>query len=241
MLIENKFLFISLPRCASTSFFLTSLKYGLNIKHDNPVYDNQLEKIENWKTMENEDLIDILSHSHESITNLEKKFGHDFPIISIKRNRHERFISLWKHIIDETHRIKEFQTFENFKKLSIDDILFFNSNEVIEDNIFELVHQFSIKNKLNIKNAYIVNMLFILFKPTSFWHNHNNKIIWFDINELNKLEEWVSKTLSIDFKMEKTNSSQKYDSNIKNNEYFQTKYNSIYNQFDLIKDKTTVI
>ena len=33
MLVENKFLFISLPRCASTSFYISCLRSGFDIKH----------------------------------------------------------------------------------------------------------------------------------------------------------------------------------------------------------------
>lgn len=39
MLIENKLLFISLPRCASTSFYISCIKNELDIQHYNDFID----------------------------------------------------------------------------------------------------------------------------------------------------------------------------------------------------------
>lgn len=39
MLVENKFLFISLPRCASTSFYISCIKNELDIQHYNDFID----------------------------------------------------------------------------------------------------------------------------------------------------------------------------------------------------------
>jgi len=33
MLVENKFLFVNLPRCASTSFHISCLRSGFKIEH----------------------------------------------------------------------------------------------------------------------------------------------------------------------------------------------------------------
>ena len=40
---------------------------------------------------DNETIADNIMHAHERLTSLEKKFGNHYEIISVKRNRHERF------------------------------------------------------------------------------------------------------------------------------------------------------
>ena len=49
MLVENKFLFISLPSCASTSFYISCIKNELDIQHYNDFIDIQRNQIKNLK------------------------------------------------------------------------------------------------------------------------------------------------------------------------------------------------
>jgi hypothetical protein len=58
---------------------------------------------------------------------------------------------------------------------------------------------------------------------------------------LNELEEWVSKKLEFDFKLEKTNSSQHFECTIINDEYFRKKYDSIYKNYDSPKNIKSLI
>ena len=44
-------------------------------------------------------------------------------------------------------------------------------------------------------------MIDILLTPLSFWTNNDPNIIWFDIKEMEKLENWVSTTLNKPFKI----------------------------------------
>jgi hypothetical protein len=83
-------------------------------------------------------------------------------------------------------------------------------------------------------------MLSVLFLPCSTWHQHHKKIIWFDIDKLYELEEWVSNKLNINFKLEKINSSKHFTGNLKMNDNFIEKYNTIYDRFDLTKTIKTL-
>ena len=147
MLVDNKFIFVSLPRSASTSFYITCLKRGIKIEH----YDTLigLNKIELDASDDNEYIADNLFHAHERLTSLEKKFGNQYDVISVKRDRHERFLSLWKHIIDETHRIGEYDIFERFTQLNVNDILFYNSENLVNP-----------KDKINIIKRIVDNKKF---------------------------------------------------------------------------------
>lgn len=241
MLINEKFLFISLPRCASTSFFISCLKYNLKVNHLNPLFDNQYEKIPNFSKMLNEDLADVLAHGHEPIVGLKQKFKNKIPIISIRRDPYDRFISTYKHIVDELYRINEIEIAKIFQNLNIDNILFFNSNDLIGNNINNIISNFLEENKIKKYPEYVWNMLMILYKQISYWHNHDPNIIWFDIKELNKLEEWVSNQLNINFKLEKINSSQHFKINLKLDNEFIQKYDKIYGCFDNVKKEKTLL
>jgi len=240
MLVDEKFLFISLPRCASTSFFISCLKYNLKVNHLNSKFDNQHENIPNFSKMPNEDLADALGHGHESIVGLKQKFKNKIPIISIKRDPYDRFISTYKHIVDELYRINEIKIAKIFQYLNVDNIFFFDSNDIIGNNINNIILDFLKQNKIKEYPEYLLNMLNILYRQLSYWHNHDPNIIWFDIKELNKLEEWVSNQLNIDFKLEKINSSQHFEINLKLDNNFIKKYDKIYGVFDHIKKEKTL-
>jgi hypothetical protein len=105
MLINEKFLFISLPRCASTSFFISCLKYNLKVNHLNPLFDNQHEKIPNFSKMLNEDLADVLAHGHEPIVGLKQKFILWKNFFGLK----QKFF-LWKNFLKKEGGIFEKKT-----------------------------------------------------------------------------------------------------------------------------------
>lgn len=245
MLVENKFLFISLPRCASTSFYISCLRSGFKIEHnDQSIVDSYHPPIN--LTLSNEELADNMVHLHERLDSLLSKFGNEYDIITIKRNRHERFFSLWKHIIDmvEMEQRKYPIDFVNIlKKLKVNDILFFKDLDLISSNSqMLLIKEFSKRNGIEkYLDDYMENMLLILFRPLSNWHNNNQKIKWFEFGNFTELEEWVSNKTGKTFKMEKSNGSQHFECELKLNNNFIERYNHIYDYYDIQKNNKTLI
>lgn len=240
MLVDNKFIFVSLPRSASTSFYITCLKMGIPVQHFDNVIGLDSVKID--LSLDNEFIADNIMHAHERLPSLEKKFGNHYDIISVKRDRYERFISLWQHVLDETYRIGETEIFERFKKLTATDILFYKSSDLIssKDKVSIIKKIVGIDKYKNI-HPQIATMVNILISPISDYHNNDPRIIWFDFNKLYELEEWVSDKLKIDFKLQKSNSSKHFESDLKMDEIFISKYNSIYDSFELPKKNKTLI
>jgi len=245
MLIEDKFFFISLPRSASTSFMASCIKQNLKIRHARQAVDieNQLKirkkKIED---ISYENFASEFNHAHEPLNVLIERFGDKYDIISVRRNKYERFISLWKHILHEMDLKESRKVFNICAKLSLDEILFYDSTDLIDgDSVANTIDTFIKKYNLHGISEYGKNMISILIKPYSDYHHHNKNIIWFEFNELYKLEEWVSNKLNIDFKLLKINSSKHYDSKLVLNDKFKEKYDSIYEIFDEIKIKKTII
>jgi len=241
MLVDNKFLFVNLPRSASTSFLISCLKQGVSVEHYNNLIGLGHVSIDILK-QENEIIADNIVHVHEKLTDLENKFGFHHEIISVRRDRHERFLSLWKHVIDETYRLGEYATFKIFEKINVDDLLFYKSQDLIStDSKIDVIKKITCNKNYKQIHPQLVKMLLILISPTSEYHNNDIRIKWFDFNKLNELEYWVSDKLGINFKLEQSNSSKHFDSNIKLNEEFINKYNMIYDVYDLPKYNKKII
>ena len=242
MLVDNKFIALSLPRCASTSFYITCLRNNISVEHyDTYFYNKWVDAID--LNLNNEQLADIIVHGHESISDLRKKFGNDYDIIGIRRNRYERFISLWKHVIDLSKSDNSPILNAKLEELTIDDILFYTTNDLIsEQKRGEIVYQFALRNNLlEYMNDVVKTMLYILITPISEYHKHDPKIIWFDFDKLYELENWVSNKLQKPFILEKSNGSQHFDCNLKLDENFVKLYDSIYDYYDSPKQIKTLL
>ncbi len=242
MLVDNKFIYLSLPRCASTSFYISCLRNNIEVKHaDETMFDKWNSNID--LSLDNETLADLLVHSHEKITDLKTKFGNGYDVVSIRRNRYERFISLWKHIIDLADDRFPHSDVDKLKKMTVEQILFYKTNDLLSDNTKEYVlNSFFTNNNLNdYKDSYMMTMIYILINPTSYWHNNDPNIIWFEFDKINEFEQWVSNKLGIDFMLEKSNGSQHFECGLKLDDKFIKLYDSIYDYYDLPKQIKTLL
>jgi hypothetical protein len=199
--------------------------------------------VNDWEKMNNEELADILIHAHEPLHLLQEKFGTDNQIISIRRNRYDRFLSLWKHIIDELYRIEKSDIADIFSRLTANDIFDgITPNDIYNpESRYKTINNFLTGLKISKEGDYTKNMLDILFTPIGEFTNNDPNIIWFDIDNLGELENWASERLNLDFKMEKINSSKHFNSVLKIDEDFKQKYDDLYKEFDQRKiDKTLI-
>lgn len=263
MLVDRKFIYLSLPRCGSTAFHLSCILNNLNVQTNDEGWTIANSKIDFTK-VDKTNIMDHIYHGHESLTDLQSKFGYQYPIIAVNRDRHERFYSLYKHAIFDFKRTGEDELYEKFSKISLDELFFFKTEDLynkrarwdkiseflIDMGIFDEKIDVSVTSKkrkhevdfwIKEKRAYIVNILDILITPLSFWTNNNKNIIWFEFNEFEKMEEWISSITKKPFKMEKVNSSKHINCNIELNDEFIRKYDSIYDYYDLHKKDKTLI
>jgi hypothetical protein len=208
-----------IPRCATTSFLDTC--QILNIKtNDIREYGyTNLYKHGMGGT-----------HYHESLYSLQEKFGYNYPVIAVKRDKYSSFISLWKQTIGMLNEYGDDRVYEILKKLTTDDILFFNETDYnlldIED-LNKLATTFCERIGLENDVKYIGKFI-LLFKPKEWYHHNNPNIIWFDFNELNKLEDWVTNILNVDFKLVHINSATEWESNLKDDTYFRERFDKLY-------------
>ena len=88
---------------------------------------------------------------------------------------------------------------------------------------------------------YIVNVIDLLITPSSYWHNNDPNVIWFDMKNLKVMEEWISNIIQKPFLLKNVNSSKHMESKLELNSDFIEKYNSIYDFYDLPKLIKTLI
>lgn len=241
MLVDNKFIYLSLPRCASTSFHISCIRHNFDVKHANPKFD-KFYKNDDLTNLSNMQLVYNINHFHETVNELTKTFGREYDIISVKRNRYDRYISYYNHCIGELQRNGIFMIADTLLELNIDDILFYKSEDLVsKESRFYLLNTFLKRIGYSNFHKSLESLLLPLFSPMSVYHNNNPNIIWFDFTNLKDLEEWVSSKTSKTFKLEMFGSSIDYKSNIINDEYFVEKYNTIYDYYDFFKKEDTLI
>lgn len=263
MLIDNKFIYVSLPRCASTAFHFSCILNNIETQNATNEWNVQNAKVD-FSKIDKLEIMNHIHHGHESINELQNKFGTEYPIIAVRRDRHERFYSLYKHVLSDFKRLGLDKFYDAFSKVSLEELFFFTKEDLINKKIrWEAISNFLIKLNLldepidvsvtlphrkhlvdywrQEKNAYVVNIIDILITPISAWTHNNSNIKWFDFNDLSKLEEWVSNKIDKPFKMHHVNSSKHIECDITLNEDFIEKYNTIYDYYDIQKSKKTLI
>lgn len=234
MLVDNKFIIILIPRCATTSFIISCNKY--NIPTNDGMSDvGGYDKLISFVTKG-------ITHFHNPISFLTDKFGDDYPIIAVRRNKYDSFISLWKMILNILDKYyNQSELVKILSKFKTDNILFFDKNDYkLKDNKDDLCNAFFVKNNIPY-NKILAHYLPLLYVPTSYWHNFDKRIIWFDFDKLNELEDWVSDKLDMEFKLENINSSKEIISEFKNDDYFKEKFDYIYYKYEVIKENKTLI
>lgn len=263
MLIDNKFIYLSLPRCASTAFHYSCIVENINVQTYNGDWELANNDID-FNLIDKGDLMNYIYHGHESIMDLQSKFGNQYPIIAVKRDRHERFFSLYKHILFDLQRLGFQEFYDVFSKLTLDELFFFTKDNISTkkqrwDVISEYLIQLGlIDKKIDVSvtskfkkseeeyfktntKGYAVNMIDILLTPISHWTNNNPNIIWFNFNQMNMLENWVSNKLNKPFKLHSVNSSKHMKCNLILNEDFIKRYDGIYDYYDFPKSQKTLI
>jgi len=213
MLVDNKFIYLSLPRCASTSFHYSCIINNIGVKTNNGEWEVSNEHID-FNSIEKEDLMNHIFHGHETISDLQSKFGIDVPVIAVNRERQDK-------ISDYLIELKLI-------------------NQPVDINV-TLSSRKNEENYWKEKNGYLVNLIDILLTPISFWTNHNPNIIWFEFDKLQDLDKWVSDKTKKPFKIQYVNSSKNIKTNLPLDDNFVVKYNSIYDYYDLHKTTKTLI
>lgn len=222
-----------LPRCATTSFLHTCIVNNIPVQEiRNQGYDN-LYKPEKGGY-----------HFHETITDLQNFFGYDYPIISVRRDKISTFVSLWNHTINTFLINNKKETHDKLIKLSWEDVLFFNENDYDLMDWFDvnrLSEDFCKRNEIHFDD-FTKKTISTIFRPKEWFHRNNPNIIWFDIEQLNQLEDWISNRIDKEFRLVNINSSSNVKSGLIITSEFEKKYNKLYGErFEIHKKDKSLI
>jgi hypothetical protein len=194
MLVGNKFLFLKIPRTATTAFERSCFLANIEVKYPT-------DKILSQKRAANGQ--ESLRHSHETVSKLREVFGDSYPVVAVRRDDLERFISAWKFFIRELETV-------DMKAASIlrevDNTAFIQawikelgySAELVE---LEKLTSFT-TSLIGYPVKYSANLFYILsatMSGPSRWHQNDLNIKYFDFKNLSELEKYVKETVDPSF------------------------------------------
>jgi hypothetical protein len=196
MLVGNKFLFLKIPRTGTTSFERSCFLANIEVKYPTSEILSQKRATLGQPS---------IRHSHEPVKKIREVFGHDYPIIAVKRDNLDRFISAWKFSIKELEGVDP-QAASILSEVSntlfietwVDTIGYssqLNEPEALERFITRLVGR---------PITYSLNFYFILsstMSGPSRWHQNDPSILYFDFNNLAGLEKYVKETIDPSFEL----------------------------------------
>lgn len=210
MLVDNKFLFLKIPRTATVAFERSCFSAGLSITYpaDNVLAQKQAEKgLEPYR------------HAHHSVSKLREYYGKDYPIVAISRDPLERFISAWKYTIKhiaernpEVSKVLEGVTNQEFMNAWHSEIGYSANLKDIDKavNFFRRLVKGGVPYN---KNTFMI-FTTIITGPIR-WHENNPDIIYFDIKDLTKLEEYTKDITGKPFKLITINDTKSVYTNLK--------------------------
>ena len=219
MLVDNKFLFLKIPRTATVAFERSCFLAGLPIKYPtgNVLAQRQADKG-----------IEPRRHAHERLSKLREHFGNDYPVVAIDRDPLDRFLSAWKYVIksvseynEESSKILSNVTTDIFLDAWQTEIGFSSNLQDIGkcENFFKKIIPGGIPYH---KNIY---MLFTsVMTGPSRWHENDPNILYFKMKDIPLLEKYVREVTGKPFEFITTNHTKTTDTNLVLNENLKEFY-----------------
>ena len=219
MLVDNKFLFLKIPRTATVAFERSCFSAGLSIKYpaDNVLAQRQADKgIEPYR------------HAHHPVSKLREYFGNDYPIVAITRDPLERFLSAWKYTIKhiaetnpEISKALEKVTSKQFINAWHSEIGYIDNLKDIEkaSNFFRRVLKGGVPYSKNIFMIFTT-----VITGATRWHENDPNILYFDMKDLKSLEEYTREVTGKPFELISTNDTESIYTDLKIDEELKDFY-----------------
>jgi hypothetical protein len=206
MIINDKVVFIPIPKNASWSVEDTCINYGLDLKYPSKIWENSI-KLGSKNPQK---------HLHSTINQIVDRFGTNFEYISIIRDSTDRFISAWKYFIELlTHSISD-ELSKKIKNIGNDFVISFikdnyqefsmayNSRKTRRSLLIKLLDKLEISKEHPIDEEFIEQYELHIFSFVSQYQwitNDKVNVKQFSFDKLTELEEYMSKKLNIEFKL----------------------------------------
>ncbi len=211
LLINNELIWISIPRCASTSIETAIYNSSLNIKK----VISEIQLIDEVKNK-------IKYHSHTRKNNCLDYFGHK-DTICMTRNWLDRLLSAFEyffHCSAVQHNNELICNWEDVDNAFI--YKYFNNdfaNAIYSENWFKIQECY---NTLFVKvNKNLPETLYI-FCSQNFWKENERCTYEFDITELDKFKNFIYEKFGVELDIIKTNHTKKEKNKIEINDELKT-------------------
>jgi hypothetical protein len=221
MLIENKFVFVAIPKCATMSFEDACLKNNFTI--DYSPYELFNRGMLNG--------IKPTSHVHVPIIKLREIHKHNYPFVTIVREEIGRFVSAWKHILKIIKHI-DVEFYDVLKNVGNDEFCYhfgnhFKNLKLTKESVVQFLNQFS--NKKN-HEKYVIDIFISVFTPMVEWTNNDTTLIKFSFeDEIPQFERWVSEKCGVDFKLSYINDTNGIETKLVKDDFLINFYQTILN------------
>jgi len=234
MLVDNKFLFLKIPRTATVAYERSCFLAGLSISYpaDNILAQKQADKG-----------VEPRRHGHQPVSKLREYFGIEYPIVAIKRDPLDRFLSAWKYTIKY---ISEYNTEVSKALESINSSQFtdaWQSEIGYSANLQDIDRCSNFFNKLikggvpYNKNTYMI-FTSVMTSPVR-WHENDPKITYFGMRELDKLEQYTRDVTGKPFEFIITNHTKNIKTSLKIDDTLEDFYYTLVEPS--IKNKHTLL
>lgn len=209
MLVDNKFLFLKIPRTATVAFERSCFLAGFSIKYptNNVLAQRQADRG-----------LEPRRHAHERISKLREHFGYDYPVIAINRDPLDRFLSAWKYVIKfiaeynvTAAQILTSTTTLDFINAWENEIGFSSNLQDIEkcSNFFKRLIPTGLPYS---KNTYMI-FSSVMTAPSR-WHENDESILYFNLKENSKIEKYVKEITGKPFDFIITNHTKNIECNL---------------------------
>lgn len=223
MVINDKVVFIPIPKNASWSVENSCVFYGFDLKFPNTLWENSIKS--------NVGMLNKRNHIHSKLHTLIESFGSDFEFVSILRDSTDRFISAWRFFIagmcelhPDEETISHLKSIDNsfiidFIKRNYSDYTNIYSSKDIRKSFFE-----KLLTDLGFKQKYFTNDVFNeRFSIHTFglssqyvWIiNDTVKVKTFNFDKLDEFESYMSNKFDVDFKLMHVNKNSITGCNVK--------------------------
>jgi hypothetical protein len=234
MLVGNKFLYLKIPRTGTTSFERSCFLSNIEVKYPTSEILSQKRATLGQPS---------IRHSHEPLWKIREVFGYDYPVVAVKRENLDRFISAWKFSIKELEGVDQEAASilsevgnSTFIETWIETIGYssqLNEPENLERFITQLVGR-PVKYTLN-----FYSILSSTMSGPSRWHENDPNILYFDFSNLAGLEKYVKETVDPSFELIISNHTRNQRSKLTPSEDLKEFYNKWVDP--IYKSKSTLI
>lgn len=209
MLVEDKFLFLKIPRTATVAFERSCFLAGFSIKYptNNVLAQRQADRG-----------LEPRRHAHERVSKLREYFGYDYPILAIDRDPLDRFLSAWKYVIKfiSEYNLEASKILSKVNNRAFIDAwkseIGFSSNLQDIDKCARFFSKLIPGGLPYSKNTYMI-FTSVMTGPSR-WHENDSSILYFGMKQIPILEQYVRDVTNKPFEFITTNHTKTIDTGL---------------------------